>query len=190
MWLLIVWETELVGRVLYPWPWQPSLLETSLCSSPSSRSLSSAVNESGSSTFCRGCRRKEEGREDSLRTWQLWYHHWNIFKQVSHLQHQPLLLILVSYLLGCFKKSINWWKSRIFRIKSAWNTVTCAVSVWYCANWDLKYYIIVFSTSMCTCSINHLGQTIVCTAKSRKTTLHTVSFNCITFRHKINKTFI
>lgn len=43
-----------VECVSYPRPWQPSLLETSLCSSPSSRSLSSAVNESGSSTFCKG----------------------------------------------------------------------------------------------------------------------------------------
>lgn len=45
---------ELVECVTYPWPWQPSLLETSLCSSPSRRSLSSSVKESGSSTFCEG----------------------------------------------------------------------------------------------------------------------------------------
>lgn len=49
------YETEVnvnLSCVSYPRPWQPSLLETSLCSSPSSRSLSSAVKESGSSTFC------------------------------------------------------------------------------------------------------------------------------------------
>lgn len=50
----------------YPRPWQPSLLDTSLCSSPSSRSLSSAVKESGSSTFCKEGEREGE-REETKR---------------------------------------------------------------------------------------------------------------------------
>lgn len=53
-----VWEPQRHGQT-YPWPWQPSLLETSRCRRPSRRSLSSAVKESGSSTFYE---REEEDR--------------------------------------------------------------------------------------------------------------------------------
>lgn len=123
MWLWFMWGIELVGCVLYPWPWQPSLLETSLCSSPSSRSLSSAVKESGSSTFCRGWRggrQKEEGRERTVEE----HDNLDIFTETSLNRFhtifyllpptQPLQIILGSPLWGCFKKKVKWWTLGFF----------------------------------------------------------------------------
>lgn len=65
-----VWEAQGHGQT-YPWPWQPSLLETSRCSRPSRRSLSSAVKESGSSTFCE--RERKRNREGGREWWERWW---------------------------------------------------------------------------------------------------------------------
>lgn len=109
-------------------------------------------------------------RKDCLRTWQPWHLHWNIFKQVSH--H---ILPFTSNTtppnnpwqssMGLFQK-----ESKVMNIKGF--SFMCSVYVWDCAalteppllSRDLRYYIIVYNTSVSICNPIliplHLGQTI------------------------------
>lgn len=78
-------------------------------------------------------------RKDCLRTWRPWHLHWN--------------KVLGSLLWGCFKKKVKQRTLRFF-------SFVCSVYVWHCAaqtetpllSWDLRYYIIVYNTSVSTCN--------------------------------------
>lgn len=170
MWLLTMWEIELVGVCTVPLALAAEPLGNISLQQPLQQIFKLCSEGVWKLHVLQGLKRGQTKgggqRKGCLRTWRPWHLHWNVFKQVSH--H------ILPFTSNTTSPNNPWQlfqkESKVMNIKVFFFYVFC-VCLRLCSpnrnpplSWDLRYYIIVYNTSVSICNPIliplHLGQTI------------------------------